>query len=199
MVTILRGVYGGQAISAGEMADGKSPFSTADANEGLTGDLDLATYWRPPASEGFFKHMQPSFALVGRNLLDYGFKKNFHFISKDSGEPPKLGRRFDLGSKWDLPKWWVFDPHFSADIRDIGHENWSPRKGSHLGMELYWKMYNWWKGHWAMGANQGYWTAGFGARLAWFQIDLCSFGEEVGTDSAPKEDRRYMIELALDF
>jgi hypothetical protein len=196
-------VYGGEALSAGALADGSSPFSTSDGNEGLTGDVDLGTYYSPDVpSTGFFKflrYMKPSFALVGRNLIDYGFKTNFHFIDKKSGEPPKLGRRFDLGSKWDLPKFWVFDPHFSADIRDIGHENWTLKKGAHAGMELYWKMYNWWKGHWAVGANQGYWTAGFGARFAWFQIDLASWGEEVGTDSSPREDRRYIVELALDF
>lgn len=195
-------IYVGQAISAGELSTGQSVFSTSNANEGLTGDIDLGTYWSPPVPGGFMsflKYMKPSFAMVGRNLVDYGFKTNFHMVSKLSGQPPDLERRLDLGSKWDLPKWWVFDPHFSADVRDIGHPNWTYRKGSHLGLELYWKMYNWWKGHWAGGFNQGYWTAGFGARLAWFQIDLASFGEEVGTDATRREDRRYLIELALDF
>ena len=93
----------------------------------------------------------------------------------------------------------VFDPHFAVDERDMGDPNWSFRKGSHVGVELYWKMYNWWKGHWAAGLNQGYWTAGFGARMAWFQLDLATWGEEVGADSQPKEDRRYILELALDF
>jgi hypothetical protein len=196
-------IYGGESISAGQLSDGKNVFSASDGNEGMTGDIDLGTYWTPPvASTGFFKFLRyakPSFALVGRNLVDYGFKTNFHFLSPTSGEPPKLGRRFDFGSKWDLPKFWVFDPHLSADMRDIGHPNWSLKKGSHVGMELYWKMYNWWKGHWAAGLNQGYWTAGFGARFAWFQIDLASWGEEVGTDSTPHEDRRYIVEMALDF
>ena len=191
-------VYAGQAISAGELADGSSPFSTQDANEGLTEDVDMALFWRPPV-HSFLQYMKPSFAIVGRNLIDYGFKTNFHLIDKNSGEPPKLIRRFDFGSKFDFPKWWVFEPHLSADIRDVGHPNWTPRKGAHLGTEFYWKMYNWWKGHWSAGVNQGYWAAGFGARLAWFQIDLTSYGEEVGADNSPEEDRRYMVELALDF
>ncbi len=193
-------VYAGEAISAGQLADGsKSVLSTSDANEGLTGDLDVGTYWVPEVTGGFFSVVRPSFAFVGRNLVDYGFKTNFHMISKQSSEPPRLNRRFDIGSKWDLPKWWVFDPHFSLDERDIGHPNWSPIKGSHVGIELYWKMYNWWKGHWAAGFNQGYWTAGFGARMAWFQIELATFGEEVGSDAQRKQDRRYLVELALDF
>ena len=196
-------VYAGSAISAGALADGSSVFSTSDGNEGLTGDLDLGSYWTPPVpATGFFsmfRYFKPSFAMVGRNLVDYGFTTNLHFINKDSGEPPKLGRRFDLGSKWEFPKVWIFDPHFAADIRNIGSDNWTPKKGAHAGVELYWKMYNWWKGHWAAGLNQGYWTAGVGARLAWFQMDIASWGEEVGTDTSPKEDRRYILELALDF
>jgi hypothetical protein len=188
----------GEAISAGQLAQGQDAFDTSHANEGMTVDLDLALFWKPPA-DGFMRHLAPSFAFVGRNLIDYGFKQNFHFIDPNSGEPPKLQRRFDVGSKWELPKFWVFDPHIAIDIRDIGHENWTPRKGVHAGAELYWKMFNWWKGHWSVGMNQMYWTAGFGAKLAFFQLDLCSFGEEVGTDSAPQESRRYMVEMALDF
>ncbi len=192
-------VYVGQALSAGAMADGKSVFDTRDANEGLTGDVDVGTTWKIPVNHGFFHYLQPTFAIVGRNLVDYGFKTNFHFIDKHSSEPPKLGRRFDFGTKFDLPKFWVFDPHLAFDIRNVGHPNWTWKKGSHAGMELYWKMFNWWKGHWAMGMNEGYWTAGFGARLAWFHLDLVSFGEEVGTKSQPQESRRYMMEMALDF
>ena len=196
-------VYAGQAIAAAQLVEGKSVFSTSDANEGFTADVDLGFTWRPPVPDrGFFKFlkwMKPTFAFVGRNLVDYGFKSNFHLIDKDSGEPPRLYRRFDVGTKWDLPKFWVFDPHLSADVRDMGHPNWSWKKGTHFGMELYWKMFSWWKGHWAGGFNQGYWTAGFGARFAWFQLDIASYGEEVGSDSTPREDRRYLLELALDF
>ena len=191
-------VHVGEAISAGQLAQGQDIFDASQANEGLTADLDLSLFWKPPAT-GFLRHMAPSFALVGRNLIDYGFTQNFHLIDENSGEPPRLQRRFDIGSNWDLPNLWVFDPHFAVDMRDIGHENWTYRKGFHAGFEMYWKMFNWWKGHWSAGINQMYWTAGVGARLAWFQLDIATFGEEVGTDSAPKESRRYMLELALDF
>lgn len=191
-------VHVGEALSAGQLAQGQDVFDTSHANEGLTVDLDVGTFWRPPAN-GFLQYIAPTFAVVGRNLIDYGFKQNFHFIDENSGEPPKLQRRLDLGSNWDLPNLWVFDPHFAMDVKDIFHENWTPKKGVHAGFELYWKMFNWWKGHWSVGVNQMYWTAGFGARLAWFQLDLATFGEEVGTDGSPKESRRYMAEMALDF
>lgn len=196
--------YVGESVSAGDLANGTNLFTPSNAQEGLTGDVTFGTYWSPPVPEhGFFKflkYMKPSFAVVGRNLVNEGFKVNDHLYGKaTSGNPPPLQRRLDIGSKWDLPKFWVFDPHLSADVRDIGYDTWTWKKGTHVGAELYWKMYNWWKGHWAVGMNQGYFTAGFGARIAFFQLDLATYGEEVGTDSAPQEDRRYMVECALDF
>jgi hypothetical protein len=196
-------VYVGQALSAGALADGSDVMDTSQANEGMGLDIDIGNYWKPPvAKSGFFRflrYMRPSFSFVARNVFDYGLKRNFHFISEDSGEPPKLGRRFDFGSKFELPRWWVFEPKLAFDIRNVGHDNWTYKKGAHMGAEMSWKMYNWWKGHWSVGFNQSYWTAGVGLRLGWFQMDAVSYGEEVGTESAPNENRRYMLELALDF
>lgn len=191
-------VHVGEAISAIQLATDSEVFNTSDANEGMTLDMDVGFLYDPPVS-GFMEYMKPTFALVVRNAIDQGFQWNFHFIDENSGEPPKLQRRIDVGSKFDLPNLWVFDPHISFDVRDMMHPNWSIRKGLHAGLELYWKMFNWWKGHWAVGMNQGYWTAGFGARLAWFQLDLASYGEEVGTSETPNESRRYMLEMSLDF
>jgi hypothetical protein len=200
---LIHRVYVGEALSAVALADGSDIFDTALAQEGLGADLDLGSYWKPPVPKsGFFKflkYMKPSFGLVGRNLFDYGFKRNFHFIDPNSSEPPKLQRRFDFGTKFDLPNFWVFDPKLAFDIRDMGHDNWTYKKGSHVGAEFAWKMYNWWKGTWSAGLNQGYWTLGFGAKMAFFQLEAVSYGEEVGTESVPQENRRYMLELALDF
>jgi hypothetical protein len=110
-----------------------------------------------------------------------------------------LERRFDIGTKFDLPDFWVFDPKFAFDIRDMGHRNWTWLKGLHAGTEMYWKMSRWWKGHWSVGINQGYMSAGFGARLAIFQLDLATWGEEVGTSDSRQESRRYIAEMSLDF
>lgn len=192
------------SVIAAELAADSEVFDPSDANEGLTVDADLAIMIEPQQfpTKGFFKFLKyakPSVAFVVRNVADYGFPTNFHLVDKNSGEPERLQRRLDIGTKWELPNFWVFDPHLGADIRDIGHENWSIIKGTHIGAELYWKVFNWWKGYWSMGLNQGYMTAGFGARLAWFQLDLATYGEEVGTEDAKKESRRYMLEMSLDF
>lgn len=186
-----------QAILAAELAADSDIFDKKEANEGLTIDADIGTLFTPRVGKNAF--FKPTYAFVVRNIADYGFTTNFHMIDKDSNEPPKLQRRLDFGSKFQLPTFWVFDPHFQLDVRDVLHSNWTWKKGVHAGAEMYWKMYNWWKGHWAVGINQGYWTAGLGMRMAIFQLDIASFGEEVGTSSVPKESRRYMAEMSLDF
>ncbi|MCC7404411.1 MAG: hypothetical protein IT288_08430 [Bdellovibrionales bacterium] len=199
---VIHRIYGGTAVSAGELAAGGEVFDKDVGDEGLTVDADVGLLYDPKIPEsGFlstFALAKPTFAFVIRNLLDYGFTTNLHMLSETSGEPTKLGRRFDFGSKWDLPDFWVFDPHMSVDIRDVGHENWSIMKGLHIGAELFWKMTSWWKGSWSVGLNQGYLSAGFGARFAWFELGLATWGEEVGTSDARKENRRYMVELSID-
>lgn len=49
------------------------------------------------------------------------------------------------------------------------------------------------------GYNQRYWTAGFELASEKFQWQLATYGEEVGTAEAPKEDRRYTFKFAFRF
>lgn len=49
------------------------------------------------------------------------------------------------------------------------------------------------------GYNQRYWTAGFELASERFQWQVASYGEEVGTSAAPKEDRRYTVKFAYRF
>jgi hypothetical protein len=50
-----------------------------------------------------------------------------------------------------------------------------------------------------VGLGQGYLSAGIGAQLAWFRLDAATFGEEVGTSSAKRENRYYIAKMSLDF
>ncbi len=49
------------------------------------------------------------------------------------------------------------------------------------------------------GYNQRYWTGGLELASEHFQIQLGSYGEEVGTALVPVEDRRYALKLAFRF
>lgn len=194
--TIHRAHYS-DVVQSAQLANDEDLVSIDRASEGLTLDADIGALYSLTQNEN--AKVQSNLALVVRNVFDYGFPVNFGLLNKDANEPPDLIRRVDLGSSVSVKRLWIFEPKFSVDIRDMGHPNWTFKKGFHAGTEMAWKIFNWWKGHWSAGINQGYWTAGFGARMAIFQLDLATWGEEVGTSGAPHESRRYILEAALDF
>lgn len=195
--------YFNKSISAVELAFDSNLLKAEDAGEGLTFDGDLGMLYTPElATKGFWSFLQkmkPTFAATVRNVADYGFTTNLHLIDKNSHEPDKLQRRFDVGSMFELPDWWIWRTRFAADIRDIGHENWTFGKGTHLGAEFLWKVKSWFQGGWRVGINQGYFTAGFNGDFAIFRTDLVTYAQEVGTSNAPKAARIYMAKLSLDF
>lgn len=49
------------------------------------------------------------------------------------------------------------------------------------------------------GYNQRYWTAGFEIASEKLMWQVSSYGEEVGTEAAPKEDRRYVTKIGVRF
>jgi hypothetical protein len=190
------------SFAAAQLLDEAPIFEEDDVDEGFTVDADIGLIWAPHIpSQGFFSFFEyavPTFGLVVRNAADYGFTSNFNLLTENSGEPPKLGRVVDVGSEYALPKLWVFHPRFVFDVRDIGDDNWTFLKGYHAGFELEWVVGNWLKGAYRIGLNQGYWTAGISAKAAVFQLDLATWGEEVGASGNRKESRRYMLTLNMD-
>jgi hypothetical protein len=175
-----------------------------DARDGYTLDADIGTLWTPRVpGEGFwsiFQLAKPTFGAVVRNVADYGFGQSFKLINKTQVEPPeKLHRVFDIGMKYEYPELWIFGGRGELDIRDIGHPNFTWRRSFHLGWEFDWTVTSWWKGHYRIGVNQGYPTLGISALLFIFNLDLVTYGEEVGTYHNPKENRIYAAKLNLDF
>lgn len=49
------------------------------------------------------------------------------------------------------------------------------------------------------GMNQKYWTAGLELSMFNYQFQVASYGEDVGSDQASKEDRRYVVKFAFRF
>ncbi len=200
--SIYRG-YFARNVTGIELAFDDKLLKASDANEGFTVDGDLGLLFSPVISErgflGFFRFLRPTFGFTVRNIADYGFGSNFHLIDDYSGKPPNLQRRFDVGTMWELPDWWVFKSRFAFDLRDMGHTQWTTKKGLHAGVEFLWKMYGWWQGGWRAGVNQGYVTLGFTGKFGIFQLDLATYGEEVGSSKTPKESRRYMLKASMDF
>lgn len=189
--------YVGKALPAPEFAINPEYFSAKDADEGMATDIDVGLLWELPSKE--YVYFQPYLSAVVRNVIDYGFKTNMHLVDANTGEPPKLGRRLDLGSRLQGKKFWNLIPSFNLDIKDIGHDYWTWMKGLHVGAEVLWDISWWLRGGYRIGLNQGYFTAGVSFTFVWFQMDIATWGEEMGTTNALKQNRRWALSLSLDF
>lgn len=192
-----------ESLQGVDLASNTNLIRPSDMAEGLAADIDVGTLFTPSLPpEGFlswFRYAKPTFALVIRNLLDYGYLTNLHLVGPESSKPPQLERRIDIGTAWQYPDLWIFKTKGVMDFRNIGHSNYTFLKGFHLGAELEWEVGSWLKGSWALGLNQGYLTAGFGGHFAWFHLDLSTWGEEVGTSNARQENRNFTLKMSLDF
>lgn len=177
----------------------------SDFREGYTIDGDIGFLYSPQLpAEGFFSAFRlarPTFALVVHNIAESGFKKSLKLINKTEATeaPEKLYRVFDIGTRWEYPRLWIFSGRGVMDFRDLGHPRVSLRKSFHLGFEFDWRVASWWKGQYRIGVNQGYPTAGLSALFAIFSLDLVTYGEDIGTYDSPKENRMYMVRLNLNF
>lgn len=68
-------------------------------------------------------------------------------------------------------------------------------KRTHAGFELNFSDFAFVRG----GANQGYWTAGLEFATERFQLQVASYGEEIGSPAGRREDRRWVGKFALRF
>jgi hypothetical protein len=197
---VYRGAYNHE-FEATDLAFSSTLLRSQDADEGLTGDFDIGSLWTPKiAEDSWWRFLRPSVGFVMRNVLDYGFPINLHLVDQNtSTQPPNLGRRYDLGSVWELPDLWIFKTHFLADMRDMGTPNFTYKKGTHLGAEFLWKIRNWWQGGWRIGVNQGYFSAGFTGKLGIFNLDLATYAEEVGPSNVPLASRQYVAKASIDW
>ncbi len=199
---IYRGDFN-KSVSAIELAFDSNLLKPEDAGEGMTVDGDIGILYTPTVPQSgvltFLEYAKPTFGATVRNIADYGFTSNFHAIDPNSREPARIQRRFDLGSMFELPDWWVWRSRLMLDVRDIGHSNFTMRKGLHMGAEFLWKLKSWFQGGWRVGVNQGYFTAGFTGDFAMFRLDLVTYAQEVGTTDTPKATRIYMAKMSLDF
>lgn len=192
--------YASKELNAIDLATSSSSVSSSDLMDGMTADVDLGLLYNPYFPEGTFgdimRKARPTFSLVGRNLLDGGFGTRVLKISKtQAGTPEKLFRVFDVGARFEIPKFWIFGGRFAIDERDINHPLFNWKKGTHLGFEFDWTMSSWWKGQWRAGYGQGFFSAGFSALFSVFRLDLATFAEDVGSYDNPKENRMYQIKL----
>jgi len=197
---IYRG-YFNHEFQATDLAFSSNLLRPQDAAEGMTADADFGSLWTPKiSSTSWWRFARPTVGFVIRNIADYGFKTNLHLIDQNTTlQPPNLGRRFDLGTSFELPDLWIFKTHLVADMRDMDADNFTFAKGSHVGAEFLWKVRNWWQGGWRVGLNQGYFTAGFTGKIGIFNLDLATYAMEAGPSGVPLASRQYVAKCSIDF
>jgi hypothetical protein len=192
--------YASKEMNALDVATNSNIVSSQDASNGFTADIDLGLLFTPYLPQGagwdWIRGSRPTFALVGRNLLDEGFSTRVLSSGFSTvNQPDQLYRVFDLGSRFEIPKFWIFGGRFAFDERDIGHPLWDWQKGLHAGFEFDWMMTSWWKGQWRVGYGGGYPSAGFSALFTVFRLDLAYYGENVGSINNPQSNQ--MVELRM--
>lgn len=190
-----------KGVIMSDLVGNGQPIQMSDFKEGLTADADVAAQYKIPIDEAtnILRFAKPTVGIVIRNIADYGYFRSFNLISKQSGSPEKMYRRVDLGSRWDLPNFWVFTPRLMIEQRDILHPYYTFLKGLHIGGELLWKVGSALKGSYQLGFSQGYITAGVSLQLSVFALDVATYAEEVGTSNATSADRQYMVKMSLNF
>ncbi|MNJ99737.1 hypothetical protein D3C87_175180 [compost metagenome] len=196
--------WASKALSAIELAADSELIKKEDLREGYTIDADVGFLWTPEIpSSGWMSWLsatRPTLGLVVRNIAETGFGQSMKLINKEETAPPEpLYRVVDVGTRWEYPSVWIFKGRGVLDVRDIGHPNWNWRKGTHLGFEFDWTVSTWWRGHYRLGLNQGFWTAGLSAELGVFNLDLVSYANDVGSFNTPRESRVYALKMNLDF
>lgn len=190
-----------------ELATDSSIVQASDLREGFGVDADIGFLYTPriPSTGlvSLLRLTRPTFGLVIRNIAESKFTSNMKLLNSNPAEnalpPEQLYRVIDIGSRWEYPAAFIFGGRGVMDIRDIMHPNFSARKGLHLGFEFDWTVASWWRGAYRFGLNQGFWTAGASAMFTFFNLDLVSYGEDVGTFSTPVENRIYSLRASMNF
>lgn len=198
-----------QSLSAIDLAASSEIVSREDLLEGYTVDADIGVLWTPELpDEGMWSVLRlarPTFGAVVRNVAELGFGQSLKLVNKDattSERPEKLYRVLDIGSRWEYPSVWIFGGRGVLDVRDLGHPDFSWRKGIHAGLEFDWAVTSWWKGQYRAGLNGAdfrMWTLGLSAELGIFNLDVVTYADDVGTRNTPIESRVYAARLNLDF
>lgn len=139
----------------------------------------------------------PTLAAVVRDVGDTSYTLGSGMLYSGRPLPEKTKQTIDVGasispilgknSRWQL----------AAEFRDIttDDDDEVAKRRLHYGMELnfYDKLFM--RG----GLNQGYWTAGFEIASQVLQFQVATYGEEIGTKDATREDRRYVFKFSMRF
>lgn len=150
-------------------------------NQGVGYAMDLGAMFTMPTP------MKPTFALTWRNVGRTSF-------SQDSGaaRPPSMRDEMVLGYAMtvDLPG---LDISPAVDFRYMNRPDIQLTKKVHFGVEFAFPFVQA-----RAGFHQGYYTLGVGASLGVMDVQVASYGVELGEYPGQHEDRRYLLEFKFE-
>lgn len=140
-----------------------------------------------------------SFGFVVHNVIGGEFKLS-KMVNKNATEvPTKMHRVIDVGSQYKLYAGEDFTIRTMLDFKNILHPEINFNKSFHAGLEFDYSPNTWFKTQLRGGVSQMYYTAGASFLFGVFNIDVATYGEEVGTKSTRLENRVYAAKLGFNF
>lgn len=139
----------------------------------------------------------PTLAAVWRDMGQTTFSSRQGLFKNTTRRPDDVKQTVDvgfsvtplLGNKTRL--------QISGEFRDVNNtaDETDAMRRVHAGMEFNFSDTFFLRG----GMNQRFWTAGMELAIMQFQMQLGSYGEDIGTAAQPIEDRRYMAKFSVRF
>lgn len=195
----LRAIYRAAADRTLRATDFTSGTAKLDlktiGTQGVGIDGDFGVLYTLPVPLFMFKQV-----LIGASLNNF-LASEYQTFGKDlistirGGAPPRNDRTINAGVRFDLPDLFVFSNSlFAFEFQNVGHTRKMAGfyKKLHLGAETT-LLAKWFS--FRAGLNQGYLTGGVGFDLPIVNINIATYGEELGSNAGQLEDRRVLLNL----
>lgn len=144
--------------------------------------LDLGCIFDFPS----YKNLKTSFGIAWQDVFTTKYRSRKFLDEYATYIPDNLTA--GLGLMLDLPG---LDIKFAFDLKHLTDTHIQTPLKIHFGTELGFPLINV-----RAGINQGYYTLGADFELFLFNLEIVSYGEEIGSYPGHKEDRRYALKIS---
>lgn len=193
-----------EVMVAQESKPAEGPAAAADAADAVVPpkSIDLPSKDEPKKTEQVASnegHYPLTLAAVMHNVIGSEFTLS-KMVNKNASEvPTKMYRTIDLGSQYMLRDGEDFKIRAMLDLKNILHPEVNFNKAFHTGVEVDYSPNTWFKTQFRVGLNQMYFTAGASFLFAVLNIDIATYGEDVGTAETKKENRVMAAKVGFNF
>lgn len=137
----------------------------------------------------------PTIGLVWKDVLGTHFMRAKILNSRASGVPDKIEQTVNTAFSVHPYLSRIWRGAIAFEIKHIERVDLPLRKRAHFGVQIenQKSLYFW------VGLNQLYPTAGLALRLRGGNLEIGTYGEDIGAGSATKEDRRFFFRYTISF